>query len=372
MNFFKLGAISALLFIEAMTFTGLEACTGLKLEAKDGSIVHGRTLEFGVQVNISTVVIPRGYEFVGTAPNGAGLKYKSKYGVVGCIAFNDPAIMDGMNEKGLAVGTFYFPGFAKYSEINAENQSKALSPVEFPNWIVTQFATVEEVKAALSQVVIAPTVVKAWGNTAAPFHYIVYDKTGKGLVIEPINGKLVSYDTPLGVLTNSPTFDWHMTNLRNYINLRAVNVPPLKVNGVEFASFGQGSGLVGLPGDFTPPSRFVQAAVFEYTAIPSANSEAAIFQMFHILNHFDIPVGTVREDVGGVVYTDSTLFTCARDPQALKYYFRTYDDQTIRVVDLKKFDLDAKSFKILNSSQFKNQAVVDVSKDLTTKEPLTR
>lgn len=340
----------------------VDACTGIKLTAKDGSIVHGRTLEFGVYVPTSVAVIPRGYAFVGTAPQGQGLKYTTKYAAVGAIASADINLLDGLNEKGLVVGTFYFPGFAGYAKITAENQSKALSPVDFPNWIITQFATVDEVKAALQNVVIAPTVVKEWGSTPAPFHYVVYDKSGNSLVIEPVDGKLLTYDNKLGVFTNSPGFDWHMTNLRNFINLTPVNVQPLKIEGVDLIPFGQGSGMVGMPGDFTPPSRFIRAAIFSITATPSATAGESVLQAFHILNQFDIPVGISRQKEGDVVYSDYTLVTCVRDPQALKYYFKTYDDQTIRVVDLKTFDPDAKWVKKAPTNS--SQPFVDISADL--------
>ena len=340
----------------------VEACTGIKLTAKDGKIVTGRTLEFGVVVDTSAVVIPRGYQLTGTTPQGKGLTYTTKYGVVGAIAFSNPAVMDGMNEKGLVVGTFYFPGYAGYSTITSENQAKALSPVEFPNWILTQFASLDEVKAALSSVVIAPTIVKEWGPTPAPFHYIVYDKQGNALIIEPIDGKLVTHESSLGTFTNSPTYDWHMTNLRNYINLTPFNVKPLDIKKLVLAPFGQGSGMVGLPGDFTPPSRFVQAAIFEITAVPSATSAEAVFQAFHILNQFDIPVGLARDVENGVTYSDYTLVTSVKDPQTLRYYFKTYEDQNLKVVDLNKFDLNAKTVKSVSTSG--TQLAKDISSDL--------
>lgn len=342
--------------------TSVEACTGMKLTAKDGSTVNGRTLEFGIQVDASIAVIPRGTNFVGTTPDGPGMTYKSKYAVVGAIAFDNIAIMDGLNEKGLAVGVFYFPGFAEYATITVDNQSKALSPVEFSNWIITQFATIDEVKAALPNVLIAPTVTKGWGTTPAPFHYIVYDKDGNSLVIEPIKGKLVTYDNKIGTFTNSPTFDWHQTNLANYINLSAVNAKPLTINGVTIQSFGQGSGLVGMPGDFTATSRFVQATIFSATAIPPETSNEAVFHLFHILNQFDIPVGAAREKANGIVYTDYTQVTSVKDPQALKYYFRTYDDQTIKFVDLNEFDLSAPEIKKAGTSG--STPAVNVSKAL--------
>ena len=337
---------TAILFASWTVFNpNVNACTGMKLTAQDGSVVNGRTLEFGVEVDSQVVVVPRNFEFAGTTPKGPGLKYKAKYAALGMIAFDDPAIMDGINEEGLAIGTFYFPGYAGYTPITAENQSKALSPVEFSNWVLTQFATLQEVIEGLQSVVIAPTVSKGWGTAPPPFHYIVYDKNGHALVIEPMDGKFRVYENPIGVLTNSPTFDWHLTNLRNFINLSPENVPPITLSGVELAPFGQGSGMVGLVGDFTPPSRFIRAAIFSGTAIPSKNAESAVFQLFHILNQFDIPVGAVRQVNDGVTHSDSTLATSVKDPHSLKYYFRTYDDQSIKYVPLKTFDLNAKSIK---------------------------
>ena len=346
-----------------MNAQNLSACTGIKLIAKDGFSVHGRTLEFGLKIDSSIVVIPRGYAFKGTTPEGLGLEYKSKYGVVGFIAFDEPAVLDGMNEKGLSVGVFYFPGFAEYAKISKENQQKALSPIEFSNWILTQFSNLDEVRAALADIVIAPTIVKDWGNEPPPFHYIIYDKSGNSLVIEPIKGKLISYENPLGVFTNSPTFDWHMTNLRNFINLSPFNAKPLQVEGIELAPFGQGSGMVGMPGDFTPPSRFVRAAIYSITATPSQNNKEAVYQAFHILNQFDIPVGVVQAKDKDIIHTDYTLITCVRNPQDLKIYFKTFEDQTIRFVDLKKFDLQVKEIKKLNTSKY-SQPSMDISEAL--------
>lgn len=338
------------------------ACTGIKLIAKDGSAVHGRTLEFGIKVDTSVVVIPENYSMIGTTTKGKGLEYKTKYAAVGMICFDKLAIMDGMNEKGLSIGTFYFPGYARYTSTTDANQSKSLSPIEFPSWILTQCATLDEVKEGLKDVYISPVVVSAWGDTPPPFHYIVYDKNGDALVIEPINGKLVIHPNPIGVFTNSPTLIWHFTNLRNYINLTPNNVPPLKALGMTFSPFGQGSGMVGLPGDFTPPSRFVRAAIFSITAIPSKDAQEATFQAFHILNQFDIPVGIAREVKDGVIHSDYTQATVVRDPNSLKYFFRTYDDQTIKLVDLKAFDLKAKDVKKSNTEG--RQSYVDISKEL--------
>lgn len=338
------------------------ACTGILLKNADGSIVHGRTVEFGIPLAIDYAVVPRGYAFIGLTPMGDGKKWTSKYGALGAIVFGNLGIMDGINEKGLAIGAFYFPTEAEYTPTTADNQAKSMSSVDFSNWVLTSFADVEEVKAAVAagDTLVAPTLLPGWPPVVQPFHWIVYDKSGKSIVIEPIGGKLVVTDNPLGVLTNSPSFDWHMTNLRNYIALKPLDVPPVKLDGDTFAGFGMGSGMLGLPGDYTPPSRFVRAAVFAATALKAPDAKTGIFNGFHILNNFDIPYGAVRADEGGSVHADQTIFTVMRDPQNLKVYYKSYDDQTIRMVDLKRFDLDAKEVMRLPTA-VDAQPVVDMS-----------
>ncbi len=335
------------------------ACTGIQLKAKDGSYVNGRTVEFGINLPLNGLFIPRHYAFKGTLPDGStGLTYQSKYAAIGANTFGEPAIVDGVNEKGLSIGMFYFPGYAKYAEITSQNKSMALSPVEFPNWILTQFATVDEVKQNIHSVVIAPSAPAGWGFVP-PFHYVVYDKTGKSIAIEPINGEIKVFDNPIGVMTNSPTFDWHLTNLANYVNLSPLNAPAKTIDGFALKSFGEGSGLHGLPGDFTPPSRFIRAAVFSSSAVPVDNADQAVLQTFHILNQFDIPVGAVREKNNDKINNEFTLATTVKDPNHLKYYMKTFDDQAIKVMDLRTFNLDGKELQIIPVNG--KQSIIDIS-----------
>lgn len=350
------------IFATILTSLPAISCTGIELKAKDGSIVNGRTVEFGIPLDLSALVIPRNYAFKGTLPDGTtGISYQAKYAVVGANTFGEPSIVDGINEKGLVAAMFYFPNYAGYATVTPQNKTHALAPTEFTNWLLTQFATVDEVKQNLKSIAIVQTPMKSWGGIP-PFHYVVYDKTGASIAIEPINGQLKVYDNPLGVMTNSPTFDWHLTNLSNYINLSPMSAPNVTVDGMKLQQFGQGSGLHGLPGDFTPPSRFVRAAIFSASAAPSDNAQQAVMQAFHILNQFDIPVGAVRSKDNNQTIDESTIATTVRDPQNLNYYYRTYDDQTIRMVNLNSFDLNAKELKTISMKGM--TPVVDVSKQL--------
>jgi choloylglycine hydrolase len=204
MLFRGLAAAAILTFAAAQTAS---ACTGIMLRNADGTIVHGRTVEFGIPLAIDFAVVPRGYSFTGLTPNGDDKKWSAKYGALGAIVFENFGIMDGVNKKGLAVGAFYFPTMAEYTLTTPDNQGKSMSSIDFSNWVLTSFANIDEVRTAVEagEAIVAPTLLPGWPPTVQPFHWIVYDKSGKSLVIEPIGGKLVVTDNPLGVLTNSPS-----------------------------------------------------------------------------------------------------------------------------------------------------------------------
>ncbi len=339
-----------------------QACTGIRLIAKDGGVIAARSLEFGFDLHSDVMVVPAGTMLTGTLPDGGkGIGYKAKYGFVGANAEGMTAIVDGINDQGLYVGLFYFPDYASYTDATKDNAPRAMAPHEYANWLLGNFATVDEVKANFDKVVLLPVVVEAI-EQPAPVHFVVHDRSGKSVVIEPLNKSLKIYNNPLGVVTNSPTFDWHMSNLRNYVNLTATNVPPINLGGVKLAQFGQGSRLRGLPGDFTPPSRFVRAVAFSQSAIRSDTAAQAVLQAFHILNNFDIPYGAVREVDNGQMHAEATTWTSASDLKNLRWYFRTYDDQSIRSVDLAKA-LAAAQGRIRFIRMQAQQPVSDVSTD---------
>jgi choloylglycine hydrolase len=324
------------------------ACTGITIKPKDGSTIFARTLEFALDIKSNIIVVPRGKEYVGTAPGDKPrLRWKTKYGIVGANAFDMPVTVDGLNEKGLHVGLFYFPGFATYQDIKAEDVGKALAPWELGVFLLGTCSDVKEAVAAAKDVRVGEVVQKDMGFVPG-VHYILTDANGESVVLEHVGGELKIHQNPLGVMTNSPTFDWHMTNLSNYLNLTVSNVPKLDVAGTEFRGFGQGSGMLGLPGDFTPPSRFVRAVAFSKSALPVETAREGVLQAFHILNQFDIPKGAARGMEHGKEVADYTLWTSAADLKNLRYYFRTFDNSRIRMVNLKALDLDAKGLKTIS------------------------
>ena len=236
------------------TSSALTACTGITLKAKDGTIVYGRTMEWGTfDLHSRVNIISRGFKFTGQTPDGRpGLTWTAKYGVVGIDGVMKDIILDGMNEKGMTVGLFYHPGFAEYQKYDPAQASDSIGPTDVGQYLLSTCETIEEARQALQKIHVVPVPEAALGFVP-PVHYMVTDATGKQIVIEFLKGEMKIFDAPLGVITNAPNYDWHETNLRNYINLSPVGIPDKKIGDLDFKAMGGGSGMIGLPGDFTPP-----------------------------------------------------------------------------------------------------------------------
>src|SRR5205823_2731757 len=140
--------------------------------------------------------------------------WKNQYALVGANAFDQPITVDGLNENGLQVGLFYFPGYAKYQAIKSDDLSRALAPWELGTYLLGTCSNVQEAVAAARNVRVGEVVQPDMG-IVPPAHFIVTDARGQCVVLEYIAGELKVHANPFGVMSNSPSFDWHVTNLAN-------------------------------------------------------------------------------------------------------------------------------------------------------------
>lgn len=315
-------------------------CTGIRLISKNGAVVYARTLEFAQDINSSIIFIPRGLSFTGTTPqkNRPGLQWKSRYAALGANAAGELGIIDGVNQVGLAGGLFYLPDYAEYQEVPDNKFDQTIAPWQLITWILTSCGSIDEVKKNLPTITVANVIFDQWG-IIPPIHAIVHDPQGNSLVIEYIKGQLQLHDNHLGVITNAPNFEWHITNLKNYLNMSPHNAQPLTLDAIKLTPLGQGSGMLGLPGDFTPPSRFVRAVFYSANVLEIKNAQESCFTAFHLLDLFDIPLGVVIEDSED----DSQKYECTQwtsvvDLQNKRYHFHTYRNRVMRMVDLMEFD----------------------------------
>jgi choloylglycine hydrolase len=200
-------------------------------------------------------------------------------------------------------------------------------------WLLTTCASVQEVRLRLPDIIVAAVPFGPW-QMVPPVHAAVYDATGAALVIEYIQGRLHLYDNPFGVCTNAPAFDWHMTHLRSYTHLSVHNDEQAGWSSIMVLPLAQGSGMRGLPGDVTSPSRFVRAVYATQTAVGIADAQEARRTAFRILDMFSIPRGMVREETKDGLYYERVQWTSACDLAAGAYYIHTYDNRQVRMVSV--------------------------------------
>jgi choloylglycine hydrolase len=316
------------------------ACTDFQIKATDGSVIIGRSMEFAMDVKSMIFLQARGTKVEGGSPDGkAGLTWVSKYGFVALNTFGlEDVVIDGINEAGLSFGGLWLPG-TKYQAVSEEETDRAISIGNLGAWILGNFKATEEVKQAIRKLRIWGSIVPEL-NMEPPMHVAVHDAAGNNIVIEFIEGKINVYDNPLGVMTNAPTFDWHLTNLRNYVNLDCQDAEPLEISGLTLRPTGHGSGMLGIPGDSTPPSRFVRAAMFVHFAEPVENAGKGVSLAAHILNTVDIPHGEIKGKTEGLPVEDYTQWIVIKDLTNKVLYVRDYDNLTLRSVDLKKLKFE--------------------------------
>ena len=315
----------------------VNACTGISLTAADGSRVVARTVEWAATpMQCGYVVAPRGHEHQSYTPTGEnGLKYKALYGYVGIYTEYEPFVVEGVNEAGLSAGLFFFPQYGEYAPYNKDNNSKTLCDMQFVSWVLSQFSSIDQVKSAIANIDLVTL-----NHKIGSVHWRIAQPDGRMVVLEVVAGVPHFYENTLGVLTNAPGFPWHMTNLNNYINLVPGSAPDNTIKaGITLQPLGHGSGMLGLPGDFTAPSRFVRATFFQTTSPVWSSGFETVVQAFHILNNFDIPIGSqhVRANIPKDL-PSATQFTAVTDQKAMKFYYRTAWNSNIRCIDLNSID----------------------------------
>lgn len=348
-----LSLISSIFFL--LSFSA-SACTDFVLKAQDGTVLITRSLEFGVDLKSNLRNSLRGREFNPTTPdNKPAMSWKAKYGYLYLDALNAEITSDGMNEKGLSFEYLYLPGETQYQTIPAGDENQSIPYYYLGDWILSNFATIDEVRTALANKHIYQANLAGWGTTIFPVHAAVYDATGKGIIIEFVNGQMHIHDS-VDVMTNSPTYDWQVTNLRNYLNLSPINPKPFVQDGNVYNITGQGAGMVGLPGDVSPPSRFVKTKFMLASVYPVSNASTLLNLAQHIINNVDIPNGLARSVADGKTSTDITEWVVFKDLTHKVFYFRTYNDMTVRSVSMDKinFSETGKLFKmpLVNTEPF--------------------
>lgn len=302
-------------------------CTAVFLQTPTSVPYFGRTMDFSYPLDPEIYFCPAGYKWQGIL---LGEEFQTTHRFMGIGQNLSPVTFaEGVNERGFAVASLYFPGYAQY-DMPDSTDSTSVTSTGLLTYLLGNCACVDHAASILPALHIVG-VKDAVTHTVAPLHWIMADSSGACMVIEKDAQGLHLIDNPIGVLSNSPDFTWHMTNLRNYACVTPQQEAQVTWNGVTLTPFGQGAGTLHLPGDYTPPSRFVRTAYMKcHTLLPREDNEA-VPSCFHILESVSIPKGCVMTSRQTPDYTQYTSFI---NLASQEYFFRTYRNSQITAVPM--------------------------------------
>ncbi|WP_052251921.1 linear amide C-N hydrolase [Allofrancisella guangzhouensis] len=356
--------IAAIIVLSLTLISQSIACTAVTLVDIKQNVVSGRTMEWGFDWDWKVIYIPKNTEQSLTAPANLRLPaqtYKSKYSILGTGIKNDhqTILIDGQNDQGLSISANYLPSFTQYQEVSKDND-KYMSILEFTTFILSEFTNVKQAKQVLKEYKVWSDSTTMVDGISPELHFLITDKQGNGLVVEYIDGEVKLYDlnSNVKVMTNAPTYDWHLINLRNYLNLSNKTIVKVKISDFidnkdkqktiqDINGLGEGNGFLGLPGDYSPSSRFIKIAMLAYYANnENPSQESLVTKVAHILHNVDIVKGTIVEKIGDKTLYDHTAYTVIKDLDKNLLYLSSYSNPTNSVViSLNKLDQNnAKAF----------------------------
>ena len=306
-------------------------CTAITFFQKDH--YFGRNLDLEVSLNEQVIITPRKFplHYRHTVTNTS---HRALIGM-GIIVDGYPLYYDAMNEDGLSIAALNFPKNAVYHD-SLDGQHNIAS-FELIPWILSQCKSVAEAKYLLKRTNLIHENFNS-SISSSPLHWIVADKD-TSITVESVAEGLAVYDNPVGILTNNPTFDYHLKNLENYLNL--TNEEPINrfLPALDLKPYSLGMGAIGLPGDLSSASRFVRAAFTKFHSRCGETESSAISQFFHIL-------GSVVQSNGCTKIGDRyeyTVYTSCCNMDKGFYYYTTYENSQINAVSLFSENLDTES-----------------------------
>ena len=304
-------------------------CTAVTYKTADH--YFGRTLDLEYCYAEEVVVTPRNYPF-GFRAKGT---MASHYAIIGMatVVENYPLYYEAANECGLAMAALNFPGNAHYfSEMPGKDN---IAPFEFIPWILSQCKDLAQARKLLRKINLC-NLNFSQALPLSPLHWIIADRNS-AITVESVADGLKIYENPVGVLTNNPPFDYHMTHLQEYLNVTAEE-PCNRFGSVELIPFSKGMGGIGLPGDLSSSSRFVRAAFVKLHPVSGVGESESVSQFFHILGAVDQQRGCVRLADGRYEITRYT--SCINTDKGI-YYYTTYENSCISAVDMHKYNLES-------------------------------
>jgi penicillin V acylase-like amidase (Ntn superfamily) len=241
--------------------------------------LSARTLDLGTQNNWSITTWPRKLSM----PNEQ-YAWPARYGTVGISGnwLGDERekfpifFADSLNEKGVSCSLLTLVN-TKYQD--RDDSKTNVFAGTFCHYVAQNYASVAELQKALETIAI-------YGPDMLAQHFLVRDRAGQSLIIELVDGKQNVYldknddVTGFGIMTNEPTFNWHLQNIQHY---------QWKRNSLSRQS-------VAIPGNFYPEERFLRVYMMKqgmqsYGLMETTSYQTAVALTAQVLNTISVPQG---------------------------------------------------------------------------------
>lgn len=299
-----------LTFLILATVPSAPACTRAVYFGKDGQIVAGRTMDWVEDMQSNLWIFPRGMARGGDMGKKS-LKWTSKYGSVVASGY-EVGTADGMNEKGLVANLLYLAE----AEYPPDDKRPTLATSAVVQYILDNFATVEEAVAAIRQEKFRVVSVTAPNGRPGNVHFSISDASGDSAILEYIKSKLViHHGRQYQVMTNSPTFDDQIA-LNEY--------------------WKQIGGTVMLPGTNRAADRFARASFYINATTQSADQREAVAAVFSVMRNVSVPRGITTPTQPNI---SSTIWRTVADQKNKVYFFESTASPSVVWVRLSKIDL---------------------------------
>jgi choloylglycine hydrolase len=309
-------------------------CTAITYSS--GNHYFGRNLDLEYSYQETVTVMPRNKPL--TMRSLPALQ--SHYALIGMAFVVDevPLYYDAMNEKGLGMAGLNFPGNADYRPV--EEGRKNVASFELIPWILGQCGTVAEARRLLSDVNVTDLAFSE-ALPPSPLHWMIADAK-ESIVFEQTQQGARVYDNPVGVMTNNPTFDYHMTHLADYMQVSSAAAENRFAPSVDMHAYSRGMGGIGLPGDLSSASRFIKVAFTKMNSLSESTEAESVTQFFKILGSVEQQRGCCRlgEDKDGEPICEITIYSACCNLERGIYYYTTYNNSRITGIDMHKEDLD--------------------------------
>lgn len=313
-------------------------CSSFSSVTTDGFHLLSRTYDYFGDLSQNRISVIRGGSSLSLGLSEDSASFSVRYGFLGMAiqGLRTPFFVDGLNEKGLMCCLLNFPDYGVFN--TNPDASYHVHPGIFPALILGSCSSVSEVSSFVKDVNI--TDEKVYG-TVMSAHYIFSDRSGEAIVVEPLADGLKVYRDTIGVMANSPSYDWHMTNLRNYVSVNNEHPEPRKLLGKTLSAIGNGTGgSFGLPGGYSSPARFVRLA-FAKEFAPSVEGESdGVVSAMHSLATVDVPPGFLQHGKG----CEASLCMSSMCSESLMYYYSPSTNRRINAISLSRALLTGDSF----------------------------